>query len=83
MHPDHVSTEPPESLAIPARLVATVGSVREDTGGFRPFRFPGCEAWWAALLAHRIRPYHVCVDDVFVLIKADADNGIRTDDQIA
>ncbi|MBA4168910.1 MAG: hypothetical protein H0X68_00720 [Chloroflexi bacterium] len=27
--------EPPGSLAIPARLVATVGSVREDTGGFR------------------------------------------------
>ena len=29
-----IGTEPPGSLAIPARLVATVGSVREDTGGF-------------------------------------------------
>ena len=28
-----IGTEPPGSLAIPARLVATVGSVREDTGG--------------------------------------------------
>jgi len=30
-----IGTQPPGSLAIPARLIQTVGSVREDTGGFR------------------------------------------------
>ena len=30
-----MTEEPPRSLAKPARLVATVGSVCEDSGGFR------------------------------------------------
>ena len=34
--------EPAGSLTVPARLVATVGSVREDTGGFgSPIDWPG------------------------------------------